>query len=264
MEQFETNATLTARRDVTSELAIVRVRPDNSNIAFLPGQYAELAIIEDHSAEGPDGATRNKLVRKAYSIASSPEDPEGLEFYIALVAQGELTPKLWRLNPGDRLWINPNIKGKFTLDTVAPEQNLVLAATGTGIAPFVSMLRTHLESPPWRRLAVFHGVRYPRDLGYQEELQSLELLHEHLRYIPVVSREDQNGAWGGMRGRLQAVFEPDVFPRLAGFPLDPEKTQIMLCGNPEMISDMEQLLVSLGHRLHKKRIPGNIHFERYW
>jgi len=260
-DRFAENATITARTDLTQDLTMIRVMPDFPLPAFVPGQYAELAIVE----QVPDTqAPLGRLVRKAYSMASVPQDVRGLEFYITLVAAGDLTPKLWRLGEGARLWMNPRIKGKFTLDPVRPGADLLLFATGTGIAPYLSMLRTFAEHPPWHRVFVFHGVREAADLGYRAELESYAARSERMFYVPSVTREPQESTWCGLRGRMTDLLRNGAYEEHLRCRFSPENCQVMLCGNPEMVDETQQILEARGFRQHSKKHPGQIHVERYW
>ena len=107
---------------------------------------------------------------------------EFLEFYVALVPGGALTPRLFNLKIGDRIWLSQKAVGKFTFDDsrVPKGANVVLIATSSGLAPFVSMLSTHLKFPPQRRVALIHGVRHSWDLGYRSILMAMEHLRDQL------------------------------------------------------------------------------------
>ena len=264
MSQYECNATITFRKDFNDELFIIRVSPDEGQVPeFEPGQYAELAIPEP-PAEGESTEGRKKLVRRSYSIASSPAERDHLEFYIVKVEDGFLTPKLWSMKEGDRIWLGPKIKGKFTLDPVPPEKDLVMIATGTGLAPFLSMLKYYHGAKRWRRYVVLHGARYEQDLGYRDELMEWAEKHEDVFYIPSTTREPEGSEWNGIRGRVQTILDSDLYEKAVGYPLAPEECQVFLCGNPAMIDTVQELLESKGFKIHKKKDPGNIHVERYW
>ena len=148
------NATLIERVDITPRLAIMRVRPDSLDFAFTPGQYGTLALMrgaprladadpEDVAADAPD-----KLIKRAYSISSGSRTRDFIEFFVALVGSGELTPRLFALAIGDRLFLGPKPKGLFTLNLVPADKDVLMVATGTGLAPYVSMLRTHMAERP--------------------------------------------------------------------------------------------------------------------
>jgi ferredoxin--NADP+ reductase len=266
------NATLVERQDLTDELAMVRVLPDAGVPGYKPGQYATLGLMPDPTTElGKIQAAKKglaKLVLRPYSLSSSPLDERGLETYLALVPDGAFTPLAWNLGEGDRLYVAPKCKGKFTLDGIPADRKLVAIATGTGLAPFVSMIRTYRETGRWQRFAIVHGVRYRGDLGYRAELEAFAEKDESITYISTCSREAEpegQGDWFGLRGRVNVAVEEKAFNDLAGFPLDPEDCHVLLCGNPAMIDEMTDLLVARGFTPKDRQHPdGNIHFEKYW
>lgn len=244
------NATLVRRVEITKDLIIMSVKPDDGVPEFKPGQYVALGLPE----AGADG--KEKLIKRAYSIGSSPEDRGALEFFYAVVASGELTPKLVALKEGDRLYCAPKIVGTFTLDDVPADANLVLVSTGTGIAPFMSMLRTRGTWHPGRRITLIHGVRYVSDLAYVAELTSLAKNDPRFRYISTVSRAD--ASWSGNKGYVQKILEE------GDIPLEPSRDHVFACGNPAMIGDLEKLLTDKGYIVHAKKTPGSLHLEKYW
>ncbi len=261
---MEPNAELLSREDLTSELAVFRIKPIDWELPeFMPGQYGELALPHIVSVQAPG----EKVIRRSYSIASRGNSKDELEFYIVCVQGGALTPHLWKLTPGDKLWLGPKIKGKFTLEEVPPGSDVVMVATGTGLAPFLSMLRTHAENPPWHRLVIVHGARIAADLGYREELENAQKKYPWFRYLPALTRHDPASGivWDGLQGRVQTLFSNGHVSEALGCPISKDRTHVMLCGNPQMIDDIEGLLAAEHGLLpHKKKTPGNIHVERYW
>ena len=264
----EYNATLVERIDITSRLAILRVRPDGWEFEFTPGQYGTLALMrsaprladadpEEIAADAPD-----KLVKRAYSISSGSRNREFVEFYVALVGSGELTPRLFALAVGDRLYLGPKAKGLFTLDRVPADKNVLMVATGTGLAPYVSMLRTHLDDRPDQRIAVLHGASFSWDLGYRAELERMAAHHANLTYLPVVSRPDED--WAGWTGRLPGWLDRPELPEACGFDLAPQPTHVLLCGNPGMIEEARARLAEKGFDSGTPKAPGSLHVEKYW
>jgi ferredoxin--NADP+ reductase len=251
-----TNAVLIHRQEVAEGLVILRVAPDGWELPpFTSGQFAVLGLPVEGEA----------LVRRAYSIASSSLERAYLEFYIVEVKSGALTPRLLALEVGDRLWLGPKITGLFTLDQVDAGRNVAFIATGTGLAPYMSMLRTHLAKGGERRFAVIHGARHARDLGYREELFHLQRDHANFRYLPVVSRPGEDPEpWTGASGRLQDFWRTGPLERAWGFRPTPADTDLFLCGNPGMVEAMAALLEAEGFREHTKKTPGQVHFEKYW
>lgn len=266
----ELNAIITQRKDIAPGLMIIRVAPLGWELpAFRAGQFAVLGLPGDaprsDTALADEGTGPGAFHRRAYSIASSSKDREFLEFYIVEVASGALTPRLFALQPGDRLWLGPKLTGLFTLDEVAPDRNLAFIATGTGLAPYMSMLRTHLQSDPQRRFAVIHGARFSQDLGYREELFHLQRDFEHFSYLPVLSRPGGGTyPWQGATGHLQDFWATRPLEKAWGFHPTPADTDFFLCGNPSMVEALTKLLGTEGFTEHSKKTPGQIHFEKYW
>ncbi len=291
------NALVTQRIDLAQGLAIFRVAPDGWTLPdFIPGQFAVLGLPESAPrAEGcdpeeppaqpaaaphaaapaapsappaapPTAGQAAKLIRRSYSIASSSLAGEYMEFYLMLVKSGALTPRLFALRPGDRLWLGPKVSGMFTLEPVPPEANLLLIATGTGLAPYMSMIRTYLGAANSRRqIAIFHGARHSCELGYQAELETMTRLCPRFSYTPILSRPAEEPApWHGRTGHVQDLWHGHVLDALWGFAPTPENTHIFLCGSPAMIEDMAALLASEGYLEHTRKQPGQVHIERYW
>jgi ferredoxin--NADP+ reductase len=205
------------------------------------------------------------MIRRAYSIASSSRKREYVEVFANLVRSGELTPRLFALAPGDRLWLGRKFTGAFTLREVPRAANLALVATGTGLAPYMSMIRTELECGGPRRFAVLHGARHSWDLGYAGELRAMERHCPNLTYLPTVSRPQAEPApWGGATGYVQELWTGGALARAWGFRPTPADTHVLLCGNPAMIEDLIARLAAEGFALHERDAPGQIHVERYW
>jgi ferredoxin--NADP+ reductase len=267
----EFNAVVAQRVEVASGLAILRIVPRGWDLPpFKAGQYTVLGLpgsaarVAMSDPEEPP-APADKMIRRAYSIASSSVEGQYVEFYVTLVRSGALTPRLFALAPGSPVWLSPKIVGMFTLDQVPDGRNVVLVATGTGIAPYMSMLRTHLARIREPRVAVVHGARHTWDLGYRAELETMQRLCPNFRYAPVVSSpEEESLPWVGRRGFVNEHWLPGRLEGLVGFEPEPSSTHAFLCGNPLMIEAMLPLLESQGFTEHTPHRPGNIHLEKYW
>ncbi len=266
----ELNAILLQRIEAAPGLGIFRVAPDGWPLPeFTPGQFAVLGLtarsprvaLSDREEVGdPD-----RVIRRAYSIASSSRAREYVEIFANLVRSGELTPRLFALEPGDRLWLGPKFTGMFTLREVPPGRHLAMIATGTGLAPYMSMLRTELDCADPRRVAVLHGARHSWDLGYAGELYTMQRECPAFTYLPTISRPQvEPTPWGGATGHVQEVWTGGALARAWGFRPTPSDTHVLLCGNPAMIEDMTARLAAEGFRLHEPRSPGQVHVERYW
>jgi ferredoxin--NADP+ reductase len=171
------NATVTSRLDINPFLIVLGIKPDQQPYNFKPGQYTVVGLkASTPRVEGSTPEANPKegdvVIQRAYSVASGNKEA-ALDFYLALVSHGELTPRLFTLKEGDRVYVGAKATGVFTLDSVAPNKSLLLMATGTGLAPYISMLRTQLDELKNRKVVVLHGVRHSTDLGYREELEAL-------------------------------------------------------------------------------------------
>ncbi len=252
------NATLVDRIDITPDLVQFRILPDAGVPNFTPGQYVALGLLPEVDGDAEE-SPKPKLVKRAYSIGSSPEEREFLEFYVAIVQGGALTSQLMKLEPGGRLFCAAKVTGHFVLNDVPADKNLVLVGTGTGIAPYISMLRTPSTWTDGRQISIIHGVRYNQDLAYREELEGLADRSEEVQtfsYYAAVSREDPPG--GHRKGYVQHLFQDQVVE------LDVERDHVFLCGNPAMITDVVEMLTEQGFKEHSRKSPGNLHFEKYW
>jgi ferredoxin--NADP+ reductase len=126
------------------------------------------------------------------------------------------------------------------------------------------MLRTYRHEDRWEKLVLIHGVRRARDLGYREELEQIQREDDRVTYIPICSDEPEGTDWKGLRGRVDMTLNEQLFKELAGFPLNPKDTHLFLCGNPAMITTVQQSFEKRGFVTSTKNELGNIHFERYW
>jgi ferredoxin--NADP+ reductase len=256
MSAEECNAFVRERIDVHESLAIFRVAPRTGPVpAFEPGQFTNVGLSPAPGAP---------LLERAFSIASTPRERDHFEFYVRRVEGGELTPHLFELRPAASLWLDSRVRGHFTLAEVPRESDLLMVATGTGLAPFVSMLRTYGGAARWRSCVLLESARTAADLGYRAELERLAREDPTFSYRPTLTREPESSAWSGLRGRVQSWLEPEAFLRLAGRRLDPAHWHVLLCGNPEMIASATEILSRSGLRPHRRRQPGRIHAERYW
>lgn len=230
----EYNATLVKRVDHTADLASFWVKLDGDPVPFEPGQYITIGAVAD-----------DKLWQRPYSVASPPAvaGSEGYELYVRLVPVVRFTTLLWRLQPGARLRMS-GPDGGFTLGPGDRRTHLYVS-TGTGIAPFISMIRETLLQRRPRRTVVLHGVSHASDLGYRELLEEMERDGSYpLRYVPTVSRpyEPRNAGWRGRTGRVEQV----VGAVCGDLRLGADQTVVYVCGNPDMILNVERVLMDRG------------------
>ena len=240
------NASLVRREDESESLAYFWVRFDGEPTPFEPGQYMTIGVM----VEG-------KIVQRPYSVASPPvaAGTEGYEFYVRLVEGGTFTPLLWRMPLGQRMrMIGP--KGKFTLQP-DDERIHVFISSGTGNAPFVSMMKQMLADGAPRRAVFLNGVSYAHEIGYRDLLEGWEQTGEYpVTYIPTVSRPNaaENAAWLGRTGRVESILDP-ILDELE---LTPQNSVAYICGNPDMITTAEEKLLARGYEEEQ------VHKELYW
>ncbi len=264
------NAVVTHIMQVSPTMKIFRIAPDGWELPqFSAGQFAALGLPGSaNRVEGSDPDSEpvapDKIIRRVYSIASSSKNNEFIEFYITLVRSGALTPRLFALNIGDKIELGKKAVGMFTLDQVSPEQNVVLVATGTGVAPYMSMLRSDALGTRTGKIAVLHGASNSWDLGYSSELVLLESLSSKLKYLPTILEPQREAAkWSGLTKFVQDIWVDKTIDNAFGFDLLPENTHIFLCGNPKMVEAMKIVLANEGFKEHTKKEAGQIHIESW-
>jgi len=221
-------AELIERTDISANLAILRFRVTEQP-SFTAGQFAAIGLNVD-----------GEVIERPYSIASSPHEPF-LEFFIELVPGGSITPKLWKLRLGATILVRPRIVGQLTLDTDVTHH--LMLATVTGVAPFVSILRTQQidregGAAADHRFLVIHGASQSADFGsYRRELEELSR-GGWLTYIPTVSRPWAESSWKGETGRIEDVLRKHADQ--LGF--DHTNSMAYACGHPQMVANVKAIL----------------------
>jgi ferredoxin/flavodoxin---NADP+ reductase len=226
---------ITKRVDFADDLWMIRVQA-GAPFKFTPGQYATLGV------ETPD-----KRSERAYSIVSSPYEDE-IEFFFELVPEGELTPKLYKLQVGDEMHMRKSPKGLFTLDHKHGRSNHLLVSTVTGVAPFVSYVRTLYKD--WKagtfngedKLFILNGASRSWEFGYSQELRDFAEEVPWLQYVPTISRPWDDEKWTGETGRVD-----DVLRKYADmWGLNGANSVGYLCGHPDMIENGKGMLKRIG------------------
>jgi len=217
---------------------------------FTAGQFTSLALDID-----------GERIARPYSYLSSPQD-ESLEFFFYTATGGVLSNALVQLETGDSVWVKRQSNGFFVLNEVPDCKELWMLGTGTGIAPFFSILNTE---EPWQRfekVVLVHAVRTLADLRYQEMVADLkEKYGDRFLFQAFVSRETVEGT---ITGRIPPTLEDGSLEKTLGLPLDTEKSHIMLCGNPDMVKDVVEVMKARGFTKNRRRTPGHITVENYW
>ena len=232
----------------SDNLFSLRVDADVDN--YTAGQFTSLALDID-----------GERVARPYSFLSSPGE-KPLEFFFYTATDGKLSNALVKLNPGEKLWIKRGANGFFTLSEVPDSRDLWLMGTGTGVAPFYSILRT---AEPWQRFAhvvLIHAVRTQSDLRYLDRVEELRRQHgDRFRFVAFVSREAVPNA---LPGRIPAAIADGSLEKAVALKLDKDHSQVMLCGNPDMVKDVTEELATRGFTKNRRRTPGHITTENYW
>ena len=236
---------------------------------FVAGQFAKLGLEID-----------GEMVARPYSFVNPP-GVQPHEFYYITVPGGPLTARLVGLMPGDTIALSPTVAGFLVLAEVPDARKLWLLSTGTAIGPFLSMLAT---DEPWRRygdIVLVHAVRHAEELSYRDTIQALMDKHPgRLRVVSFVSRapvsrdpvsgdpvglEPAGGAGAGaLTGRVPQAIVDGRLEAAAGLTLSAADSQVMICGNPAMVTDTVEALALRGMKKHRRRDPGQITVENYW
>ena len=217
---------------------------DAPRLGFEAGQFVRIALEED--------------LARPFSFVNPPQDPV-LEFYGIVVPGGPLSPRLERLRAGERLLVASNPAGFLVLSEVPEAKTLWLVSTGTGIAPFLSILRTEMPWTRFRNVVLVHAVRHAAELVYQDVIRKISKERD-LRTVTFVSREAHDGS---LAGRIPSGLRDGRLEKAAGLALDHD-AHVMLCGNPDMLKDAQAALAERGLRKHRRRNPGHITVESFW
>lgn len=257
----EANATVVRHEALGGCLYRLWVRPDWDIDAkgWHAGQFVRLGI--------PEGVPEDRKNARAYSFAGVTDGV--FEFYIVEVEGGKTSPRLNKLRADDRLWCEEKISGHFSLDRNPPGKRCIMVGTGAGIAPFLCMVRHGGEAySAYEQVVLVHQVRHREHLVYADELAAWAGTQDRHRYVPILSKPASRftslQGHAPLHGYVQDRLEDGTLDAVAGSPLSPDDTVVMLCGNPDMIKSMTAALEARGLNRHKKSRPGHVITERYW
>lgn len=236
----------------TERLLTLRIRTEA--LPFTAGQFVTLRLpvtIGDTT----------ELVAKSYSLINAPDD-DVLEIFYNVVPNGRLSNALARLQPGDGLEISQPAKGFFVLDEIPVVPHLWMIATGTGLGPYLSILKTAQAWQRFQKIVLVHGVPLVDELAYADLIQTFANQHpEQFRFVSCVTREAHPH---GLSGRITTNLTSGALEQAAGITLSPDDTHVMLCGNHNMLNDMKTLLGNRGMQRHLRHKPGHITTEQYF
>lgn len=218
--------------------------------SFEAGQWTKLAL-----------PVAGEFVARPYSFVNAPKERPH-EFFYNTVPEGHLSPRLARLEPMDVVFLAPAASGLFTLAEIPDAEVLWLIATGTGLGPYLSMLRSDALWDRFRKVVLVRAVRRAADLAYRDVVEAIAARHrDRFRALSFVSGEQHAGA---LTGRIPEAIGDERLERAAGVPIAAQTSQVMLCGNPDMVMDATDALKARGLKRHRHRDPGHVAVEPYW
>ena len=251
IEKFTVEKVLSVHRWAHNLFSFTMTRP--AHFKFTAGQFARIGLM-----------VNGELVVRAYSVVSSPFD-ENLEFFSIVVPDGAFTSNLQHLEIGDELYLDKTAYGYLTLARyqLPLAHDLWLLATGTGLAPFLSMLQDFETWTKYQHIHLIYSVRSTAELAYvdriQEIVESFGEGHTGFKFVPIITR-DPNAT---LHDRLPVLIENGELEKVVGLSLNPATSHVMLCGNPQMVEDTKDALKQRGLTMNR-RGEGNIAVENYW
>ncbi|QOI10874.1 ferredoxin--NADP(+) reductase [Blochmannia endosymbiont of Colobopsis nipponica] len=218
---------------------------------FIPGQFAKLGL-----------KINNKRIQRAYSYVNAPNNLN-LEFYLVNIENGKLSPSLFMLCPGDNIMISKEAYGNFILENIPNCNTLWMLATGTGIGPYLSMLEFKKGLQRFTNIILVHAVRSFDNINYLPLIRKIKKHYkEKIKIQMIFSREIIKHS---LTGRLPNLIKSGLLEKYVGFELNARESHVMLCGNPNMIREVQELLQKTrGMKNNLKNQPGQITKEQYW
>ncbi len=260
------NATVIGKIIVNPDLMIIQISTDEPKSEFEAGQHTLLGLYgfekrSSNSAIESFPADHDQLIKRPYSIASAKGETRHFEFYISQVKSGQLTPRLFNLNIGDRVYVGTKISGIFRLDETPDGTDIIMVATGTGIAPYISFLRSSIVDRPESKIVVIQGAARRWDLGYYSELTFLEKSYANFFYVPTLT--DPDDRWEGYQLCIEDLLRKDILQNEFNITPDPERTRFFVTGKPEMVGHVSEWLHDFGYEKHHPDNPGEMYVEEF-
>ena len=229
----------------------------NEAFKFIPGQFARLGVKKEDDS----------IVWRPYSIVSADYDEE-LEFYSIVVPDGEFTQRLKDIKVCDDIYVDKTNYGLLTTDRFEQGKDLWFLSTGTGLAPFISIMYDFTIWEQYEKVVLVHCVRETEELAYQDTIADFftheyygDLVKDKLIYVKVITRETTGG---DLYGRITTLLENGELEKFVNIPITVESSRIMICGNPQMVDDTRKLLANRGLTISRRGNPGNMAVENLW
>lgn len=222
---------------------------------FTPGHYTRLGL-----------GSGEQRVWRPYSLTSGPGE-DFLEFIAVRVPGGAFSERVGELKVGDGIGVDKAAYGFLTVNQLAPGKDLWMLSSGTGLGPFMSILR---DAAVWRnfeRLILVHSARQAAELAWREEIEALPppawqaKAMAQLRYLPIVTREPGATA---LTERIPQLLADGRLEAAAGCSLSVADSRLMVCGNPELARSLREYLGARGYATNRRGVPGQMAFEKYW
>ncbi len=269
MPHPEPNSVVISHIDVAPGMMILRLSPDGWELPeFHAGQYAMVGLpssVPRCDGSEPESDKSDRFLTRSYSVASSATDRSFVEFFITLVPTGAMSPRVFALQPGDRVWLSKNMTGLFTFQKVPDDSNVIFLATGSGVSPCMSIIRSHLSTGSSRRIALVHGCRHSKELGYRSELKALDRIIDNFDYIETISRpREEPTQWSGHVGYIQEIWRKGVIGKIWGFHPSAKDTHVFVSGNPAMCDELARMLLADNYREQTFKEAGELHLEKFW
>ncbi|HHO60019.1 MAG TPA: ferredoxin--NADP reductase [Thiotrichales bacterium] len=241
------SGTIDEKKQWNDRLFSLRIRADFP--VFKPGQFVRVALDVD-----------GERIARPYSLVNTPDD-SCLEIFFNIVPEGPLSPRLARLESGDGIFVSNAANGFLVVDEIPPCRHLWMLATGTGLGPFLSILKSTAPWPRFEKLVLAYSVRERSELAYAELIAQLQQQHAgQFEFVPFITREKVAGS---LNQRITAALEDGSLEDRVGLRVSAGESHVMMCGNSAMISAVSEVLQQRGLRKHLRREPGHLTTEKY-
>jgi len=217
--------------------------------SYEAGQFVRIGL--------PDG---DDVLARPYSLVNTPQDTH-LEVYFNIVEEGPLSPRLFDLQAGDDILVADNPSGFLTVSEIPDCKHLWMIATGTGIGPFLAILKSAAAWQKFEKIVLCYAVSYGAELAYRDVIERIEAKHgDRFQFVPVVTREFHPDA---LDKRLPLLMQDGSLEQHTGISINAGDSHVMMCGSSNMITDVSAELISRDMKKHRRRDPGHFTTEKY-